>query len=645
MTTSIGLHRSLSNIFIILLISLIGMSKSGFAQDPEEDNLVFSSIVNDESDISFLTGLSQLIIKDKTRLSDLNSERDELVPIFNKAAMKFHLVNLKLDSLRSISDKDTAFAIVEQEWKKLEDGLEYMLKRHRSINQQIQILEQKIDTEKEAFSLAMKGRSGMVMEITKKAISTDALNILFSDSAYVGDSLNLEKTVKTDNVDAEYNWQIVEAERKLKILKAEFEVARRVWLLIERLLTLNEDDYTSAAALTKASSDQLAKWKKTITDLEKKLNNSQPTDSIDALQMAIQDRIDQAYEFIERVEGDLAKDSLLVINLQGRIDQLSGLKKPLEGVVAKAANRINTQNQLIEYLRSPFSAHRLYSFIINKGPALLITLVLLFLFWAGMRWLIVRLLRGLSDRHFVSKKEREERIDTLSRAIRSGLTVLVSFIGFVTILSIVGIDISVLLGGAAVFSLAIAFGAQSLVKDFFTGFMILTENQYRVGNVVEINHITGTVEDISLRTTILRDLHGVAHFIPHGEIKAVSNRTHHWSQVALEIAIAYKENVDEVMKVVSAIAKELKGDEELGQYITGEPEMLGVDELADSAVIIKILIRTKPSRQWVIKRELLRRIKNRFDELGIEIPFPHRTIYRGDLPEGNPEPTNEKPEI
>ena len=635
MATSSGLHLSLSNNFIILFIFLMAISKSGFSQESEPDNLVFSAIVNDESDISFLTGLSQLIIKDKTRLDNLNREKAELEPVFNKSAMQFHHVNLQLDSLRNLTGNDSIAAITEQEWKKLEDGLEYMLKRQRSINQQIQILEQKIETEREAFSLAMKGRSGMVMEITKKAVFLDDLNILFSDSINGGDSLINQRDIRLDNVDAEYNWQIVEAERKLKILKAEFEVARKVWLLIERLLTLNEDDYTSAAALTKASTDQLVKWKKTITDLEAKLSDLQQTDSIDALQLAIQGRVDQAYSFIETVENSVTRDSILVDNLQGRIDQLSALKKPLEGAVAKAANRINTQNQLIEYLRSPFSAHRLYSFIINKGPAILITIVLLFLFWAGMRWLIVRLLRGLSDRHFVSKKEREERIDTLSRAIRSGLTVLTSFIGFVSLLSIIGIDISVLLGGAAVFSLAIAFGAQSLVKDFFTGFMILTENQYRVGNVVEINHITGTVEDISLRTTILRDLQGVAHFIPHGEIKAVSNLTHHWSQVALEIEIAYKENVDEVMEVIQAVANELKEDKQLGMYITGQAQMLGVDKLGDSGVIIKILIRTKPSRQWLIKRELLRRIKNRFDELGIEIPFPHRTIYRGDLPDAN----------
>ena len=641
MIIPMGLHKNIFTIVLIVLISGIGLS--GSAQDSAHDNLVFSAIGDDETDISFLTSLSQLIIRDQTRLSNLNREKNELEPIFKISARQFHLVDVYKDSLETILGNEAEAAIKEQEWKKLEDGLEYMLKRHRSINQQIQILEQKINTEQEAFSLAMKGKSGMVMDITAKAISPEELNVLFSDSIYGGDSLVFEKDVSLANVDAEYNWQIVEAERKLKVLKAEFEVARRIWLLVERLLTLNKDDYAAASGLAEASEGQLSKWKETISVLEEKLSRMEETDSVNALQVAIQDRIDQAQTFIANVETNLVNDAALVNNLQNRIDQLSALKKPLEGAVAKAANRINTQDRVIEYLRSPFSYHRLYSFLINKGPAILITIVLLFLFWAGLRWLIGRILKGLGARHFTSVREREERIDTLNRAIRSGLTVFISFIGIVSILSIVGIDISVLLGGAAVFSLAIAFGAQSLVKDFFTGFMILTENQYRVGNVVKIMDISGTVEDISLRTTILRDMNGVAHFIPHGEIKAVSNSTHHWSQVALEIGIAYKENIDEVMKVVMEVAQELKTDSTLGKYITGEPQMLGVDALADSAVIIKILIRTRPSRQWMIKREYLRRIKNRFDELGIEIPFPHRMIYRGDLPKENPEIENNNP--
>jgi len=203
--------------------------------------------------------------------------------------------------------------------------------------------------------------------------------------------------------------------------------------------------------------------------------------------------------------------------------------------------------------------------------------------------------------------------------------------GILIFLSELGIDISVLLGGAAVFSLAIAFGAQSLVKDYFTGFIILSENQYRIGNVVKINDVSGLVEDMSMRMTILRDLEGTAHFLPHGEIKAVSNFTHSWSRAMLDINVAYKENVDRVMEVIMEVANELWMDPDFKDRIMREPELLGVDSLSDSAVTIKLLIQTQPMSQWAVKREYLRRIKNRFDELDIEIPFPHRKIYFGNL--------------
>jgi small conductance mechanosensitive channel len=254
---------------------------------------------------------------------------------------------------------------------------------------------------------------------------------------------------------------------------------------------------------------------------------------------------------------------------------------------------------------------------------------MIFIIWISARWLIHQVLKGAV--HANAGDEREERIETLNRASRSGLTVLILIFGAMAILSEFGIDISVLLGGAAVFSLAIAFGAQSLVKDYFSGFMILSENQYRVGNVVKINQIAGLVEDISLRKTTLRDLEGVAHFIPHGEITIVSNLTHQWSRVMLDIGVAYKENVDQVMDVIMHTARKMRDEPEYSWLITEDPEMLGVDAFADSAIIIKVIIQTRPLKQWIVKRELLRRIKNRFDELGIEIPFPHRTVYHRDL--------------
>jgi small conductance mechanosensitive channel len=183
------------------------------------------------------------------------------------------------------------------------------------------------------------------------------------------------------------------------------------------------------------------------------------------------------------------------------------------------------------------------------------------------------------------------------------------------------------MGGAAVLGLAVAFGAQNLIKDYFSGFMVLLEDQYGINDVVRIGSISGMVEHISLRTTVLRDLEGVVHFIPHGTISTVSNLTHGWSRALFDVDIAYSEDIDRVMEVLLELGRELRRDPQFGPLILDDPEMLGVDELANSSVIVKFFLKTRPLQQWTVKREMLRRIKNRFDQLGIEIPYPHQTVH------------------
>lgn len=223
--------------------------------------------------------------------------------------------------------------------------------------------------------------------------------------------------------------------------------------------------------------------------------------------------------------------------------------------------------------------------------------------------------------------ERENRANTLSSVFRSTASVLILVGGILMILQELSVPIAPLLGGVAVVGLAVAFGAQNLIRDYFTGLTILLEDQYGVNDVVKIAGIAGSVERITLRVTVLRDLEGVAHFIPLGQVTTVSNMTHGWSRALFEIGIAYKEDADRVMQVLMQLACEARQDELLGPLILDDPQMLGVDQLGDSAVIVKFFIRTRPLQQWTVKRALLGRIKKRFDELGIEIPFPQRTVF------------------
>uniref|UniRef100_A0A7C2INM4 Mechanosensitive ion channel family protein n=1 Tax=Ammonifex degensii TaxID=42838 RepID=A0A7C2INM4_9THEO len=225
--------------------------------------------------------------------------------------------------------------------------------------------------------------------------------------------------------------------------------------------------------------------------------------------------------------------------------------------------------------------------------------------------------------------EQEKRIRTLIGLLKKIVWVTAVVVGFVVILSELGVDIKPIITAAGIGGLALGFGAQSLVRDLISGFFMLLEDQIRVGDVVVLNGTAGEVVDINLRTTVLRDLRGVVHIFPNGNINSVSNMTKDWSRYVIDVGVSYAEDVDYVMEVLREIGAGLSSDPEFGQYLLGPLEVLGVDDFAPSAVVIKVMITTVPLKQWYVGRELRRRIKKKFDELGIEIPLPHTTLAWG----------------
>jgi small conductance mechanosensitive channel len=226
--------------------------------------------------------------------------------------------------------------------------------------------------------------------------------------------------------------------------------------------------------------------------------------------------------------------------------------------------------------------------------------------------------------------EREKQAATLGKVIRNITRILVWGIAVMMVLKELGIDIGPILAGVGLMGLAVGFGAQSLVKDFLAGMFVLIENQYNVGDVIRAAGASGAVEKITLRATTLRDLEGNVHIIPNGVIDVVTNKTRQWSRFVLDVGVAYKESVDEVMVVLKEIGDELGADPKFASMITAPLEVLGVQDFADSAVIIRVMFTTQPVKQWTVGREFRRRVKNTFDAKGIEIPFPHTTIYLGD---------------
>jgi small-conductance mechanosensitive channel len=234
------------------------------------------------------------------------------------------------------------------------------------------------------------------------------------------------------------------------------------------------------------------------------------------------------------------------------------------------------------------------------------------------------IVRTLARRPDETKDEVKKRSDTLSGVLGGTVQVFIIFIAIFMILSELKIDIGPILAGAGVVGIAIGFGAQSLVKDLVAGLFVIIENQYRVGDVVKIADVSGIVENINLRRTVLRDLDGIVHTIPNGEIRVASNFTKDWSRVNLNISVGYGEDLDRVISVINRVGQELAADPAWAPLIISAPKVLRVDNLGDSGIDIKILGDTKPIRQWDVMGELRLRLKKAFDAEGIEIPWPHK---------------------
>lgn len=193
-----------------------------------------------------------------------------------------------------------------------------------------------------------------------------------------------------------------------------------------------------------------------------------------------------------------------------------------------------------------------------------------------------------------------------------------------------GLDITPLLAGAGIIGLAVGFGAQELVRDVISGFFMLLENQLRVGDIVRINDTRGVVEGIELRTITLRDISGIVHIFQNGKINSLSNMTKGWSGAVFDIGVAYKEDADHVISVMKEVADELAGSDDFNNLILEPLEVFGLDDFGNSAIVIKARFKTVPGKQWQVGREYRKRLKAAFDNVGIEIPFPHRTIYWGE---------------
>ena len=265
----------------------------------------------------------------------------------------------------------------------------------------------------------------------------------------------------------------------------------------------------------------------------------------------------------------------------------------------------------------------------NNSEALIRTLVVVG--GVGLAYLAAaRFGRRLIRRITARGGDEGARADSLWSMMRRLLIVVAAVTLVLMVFGTWEIPIAPLLAVGSAVGVALGFGAQSLVKDVIAGFFILAEDQYRIGDVIRIGGVAGVVEDIRPRVSVLRDLDGNVHYVPNGHIDVTSNLTQEFAQAVLDVGIAYKEDVDAALEVLGDELTAFSEDPEWSTRIIEPPQVLGVEQLGDSAVVLRALLKVGAPDRWSVRREAFRRVKNRFDAEGIEIPFPHLTVYRGD---------------
>ncbi len=390
---------------------------------------------------------------------------------------------------------------------------------------------------------------------------------------------------------------IKKKEEKLEQAKTEAQKAIDEKMLLEKEVQLKEEAAIVAKQQLEVAQEEAALGNKTESTRNLKDLKSEAA-KLEKEASVAKNKLTKVASVAEVAQAELDQS-------QAKIEEL---KKSLESLKKERASK-----------RTWFEKAVMTSILIAIGLILFLILRI-----------IVRKVEDLvTEKGKIRESEAVLRVKTLSHLFHWIGTIVIILAITYMVLQIFGFDVAPLLAGAGIIGLAFGFGGQYLIRDVINGFFILIEGQFNINDVVKIGDLAGLVENVNLRTTTLRDLEGRVIIIPNGEIKTVINFTKEFSYALFDIGVAYKENVDRVIEVIKELGKEMRKDQHFGRFILNDLEMFGVDDFGDSQVTIRFRIKTLPIKQWEVAREFRRRIKNRFDELGIEIPFPHRTLYFG----------------
>jgi small conductance mechanosensitive channel len=681
---NLSLHRAVLGVAGLLFLAIAGLwladpdafPITGPFTQAKQPSAADSAVAEPpRSEAERIARLQRSLDEQRKYLDGLSNEYHDPNSEYNKAEKHFQTIDGERDSARqairelTVSGKTTEAAKREAElkdidarWQKALDRFNLALKERKTLKDSIAAATRQLHEDRKALE-RLTGASSPApaappanaavppTEATKPSETASTTPSLMpvptSPFALASNAAAASSASAAPSAPANQAADPVarEVERARQEAKSKEEAAKKAeskaQSITERIDALNENIGLAKKRLETARKEA-DQEQQTKTELEAELLQKRAAKAPEAELNKLASRIASTQQNFQKELGEIRSTTDHLHELQDELSHLQAAQiRALRDADAKKQAAEAAEEKIAE-LQNPFRPRNIVQWLLHHGPRLVLIAVGMFVFHRLSRALSRRavqlMAQGISKRG--THQDRENRAETLVGVFNSALSMLVLGGGSLMMLDEVGIPIVPLMGGAAVLGLAVAFGAQNLIKDYFSGFMVLLEDQYGINDVVKIGSISGLVEHISLRTTVLRDLEGIVHFIPHGTITTVSNQTHGWSRALFDVGIDYKEDIDRVMEVLMELGRELRRDPAFATLILDDPEMLGVDDLADSSVILKFFMKTRPLQQWTVKREMLKRIKMRFDELHIEIPYPHQTVhhrYDAPPPVGQPE--------
>jgi len=280
------------------------------------------------------------------------------------------------------------------------------------------------------------------------------------------------------------------------------------------------------------------------------------------------------------------------------------------------------------------SATAIQDWFLAHGFRILVLLIAGVVLWVVAQKAIPAMVDSTMERpkRGESREGMKRRADTLRRVFLGLARIIIILLVVFMVLTEFTVNIGPILAGLGVVGIAVGFGAQYLIRDLIAGVFIIMENQYRVGDVAKVADVAGLVEEVNLRKTVLRDLDGIVHHIPNGEIRVASNYSRHFARVNLDISVSYGTDLNHAMEVINQVCNDMAEEEDWKRVIRSTPQVLRVNKLGDSGIDLKVVGDVKPLEQWRVTGELRLRIKNEFDRIGIEIPWPHTKVYFGNKP-------------